>query len=61
MTWAEFKKRCEELGAEDNDQTGIREVTEDGVAIFESYTFAIHRAGCLFLKENLNVRKATRD
>ena len=34
MTWGELKKRCEELGIQDDDQVGIIQIDDDGRAWF---------------------------
>ena len=34
MTWAEFKRRAEELGVEDGDQIGFDSIDDDGRAYF---------------------------
>jgi len=39
MTWAEFKKRAEELGVEDDQQIGIDSIDDNGLAHLTIATF----------------------
>ena len=50
MTWAEFKKRAEDLGVQDSDQIGIDAIDDEGRAVYATLGIKLPPVPTLLLR-----------